>query len=125
MKKRILILTTRFPYPLMGGDKIRIFNLCRYLAAHFEVTLLVIAEGRIRQEFLRQIDREGVKTVLFEFAPLRFKLNALMGIFSVLPLQVRYYYFRSVQRWVDRHLQDYDLVFCNHIRSTEYVRDKL
>ena len=37
--RRVLILTQRFPYPPDRGDRIRSYNLLRFLANHFEVTV--------------------------------------------------------------------------------------
>ncbi len=60
--------------------------------------------------------------VVFPLHPLRFKANTLKGLFSRDSLQVFYYHFRRVQRWIDKHYEDYDLIFCFHIRMTRYLR---
>ena len=40
MKKRILILTSRYPFPVVGGDRLRIYYLSKYLSNSFDITLL-------------------------------------------------------------------------------------
>lgn len=121
---KLLIISTRLPYPLMGGDRIRIYNVCKLLARGYVVDLLVIHEGNVNQNDVDEISKLGVNVILFEYSSLRFKLNTLLGVISKLPLQVKYYFFGKVQRWIDEHIGEYDLVFCNHIRSGEYVKDK-
>ena len=38
--KRLLFVTSRFPYPPIGGDRLRVFHLARLLARAFDVDLL-------------------------------------------------------------------------------------
>jgi glycosyltransferase involved in cell wall biosynthesis len=60
---------------------------------------------------------------LFEFPRFRFRMNALLnGAVRNRSLQVGYYQFADVARYV-RGIQDqYDAVFCFHVRMTEYAR---
>ena len=44
--KRILVLTPRFPYPVIGGDKLRIHRICRELAGQHRLTLLSLCASR-------------------------------------------------------------------------------
>lgn len=43
-KKKLLVLTPRFPYPVIGGDKLRVYHLCRVLSRHYSLTLLSLCE---------------------------------------------------------------------------------
>ena len=43
-RKKLLVLTPRFPYPVIGGDK-RIYHLCRVLSRHYSLTLLSLCES--------------------------------------------------------------------------------
>jgi sugar transferase (PEP-CTERM/EpsH1 system associated) len=121
-RKQILILSTRAPYPLIGGDRIRIFGFAELLARSYAVTLIVLNEGPLASEAAKAMQDAGIRTESFEFSPVRFRLNAVRGLLSPLPLQAHYYYFRRVQRWIDKHLDEFDLVICNHIRSAAYVQ---
>jgi sugar transferase (PEP-CTERM/EpsH1 system associated) len=123
-KKRLLILSTRFPFPLMGGDRIRIYHTCRVLAQHYRVELLMISEEVVKKEHREQIEKLGVNVTLFRFPSWRFKANAVRGIFSRVPLQVSYYYFREVEAWLNNQLVEFDIVLCNHIRTAEYLKSK-
>ncbi|MBI5215668.1 MAG: glycosyltransferase [Ignavibacteriae bacterium] len=108
----------------MGGDRIRIYHCCRVLAQQYEAELLVINEGKVQQEYVDEIKKLGVKVTLFEMPSWRCKVNVAGGVFSSLPLQVRYYYFKKVQSWLDEHVKEFDVVLCNHIRSAEYLKSK-
>jgi len=124
MKPKLLVISTRVPFPLFGGDRIRLFNACKALTRSFDVDLLALSEERVETESLKALAEIGVKVKIFEISSLRHRFSALRGIFSTLPIQVNYYYFRSVQRWIDENIERYDTVLCNHIRSAEYIRNK-
>ena len=55
----ILVLSPAFPYPAQSGGDIRLFELLRHLAVHFELHLLSYGSGNT-DEFIRQC---GVKSV--------------------------------------------------------------
>ena len=43
-RRRILVLSPRDPYPVIGGDRVRIHRIARELARHYELTLLTFCE---------------------------------------------------------------------------------
>ncbi len=121
--KKILILSSRIPYPLIGGDRIRIYNTGKILSRKYEVDLACINEGKVRKEYIQELEEIFHKVILFSYPRLRFRWNASKGMFSKKPLQVHYYYFREIQKWINDKQGDYDLVFGNHIRTTEYLKN--
>ena len=38
--KKILVVTTKFPFPLFSGDKLRIYNIFKYLSKKNKVDLI-------------------------------------------------------------------------------------
>jgi len=123
LMKKILVLYSRIPYPLIGGDRIRIYNTAKTLSRNYEVDLVCISEGRIESEYVERLKEVFNEVTYFSYHPLRFKWNALKGLFLKKPLQVSYYYFKEIQRWINEKYRGYDLIFCNHIRTVEYVKD--
>jgi len=121
--KKILVLYSRIPYPLIGGDRIRIYNTAKILSRGYKVDLLCINEGKIKNEYIEKLKEVFNEVIYFSYHPLRFKWNAFKGLFLRKPLQVSYYYFKEVQRWINKRYRNYDLIFCNHIRTAEYVKD--
>ena len=84
--------------------------------------LLAINENRAKREEPKALDEIFDSLILFDFNLTMLKANALKNLFSRKPIQVGGYYFKTVQRWIDKHFKEYDLVYCNHIRTTEYAR---
>jgi len=121
--KKILILSSRIPYPLVGGDRIRIYNTAKTLSKNYEIDLLCLNEGRVESDYLERLKEVFNEVICFSYHPLKFKWNAFKGLFLKKPLQVSYYYFKEIQRWIDEKYRDYDLIFCNHIRTAEYIKN--
>lgn len=122
MKPKILIISSRIPYPLIGGDRIRIYNVCRFLSsAGYECDFLFINNQITLQNDLIEIKKVVKNVYNIEFNPIRFYINSVKGLFSNEPIQSQYYYFNNVQKFVDNIYKNYDLIYCNHIRTTKYV----
>lgn len=121
--KKILILSSRVPYPQVGGDRIRIYNTAKTLSKNYEIDLLCLNEGRVESDYLERLKEVFNQVTCFSYHPLRFKWNAFKGLFLKKPLQVSYYYFKEIQRWINERYGDYDLIFCNHIRTVEYIKN--
>ncbi|WP_227352864.1 glycosyltransferase [Haladaptatus salinisoli] len=119
---RILVLCSRTPYPLVGGAKVRLFNTARLLADDHTVDLLVVDESPVDQSAVSALDEAFDDVTVFSYPGYRFHLNTVPGLASRRPLQTHYFSFSAVERWLDGNLRKYDLAFCNHVRTTEYVR---
>lgn len=62
---RILIITDAFPYPLISGDRIRIYNLIQRIAKQHQVWLAAILETPDQAEGVSHMQEfcHGVETV--------------------------------------------------------------
>lgn len=122
--KKVLVLCSRPPYPLNSGGQIRMFNNIKMLSKNYIVDLLYISNDNSQPESLIEMKKYCRNVHSFEFKKYKFILNTLLGLFrNSKPLQVNYYYFKEMQNWIDKNSNEYDLIFCNHIRTTEYVKN--
>ena len=121
-KKKILMISYRFPYPLIGGPQIRVYHLGRSLSEKYEVDLLALNEGKVDGEYLRDLESVFNRIVSFSFNPIRFKLNAMRGLLSREPLETHYFWFKKVRRWIAEHYHEYDLIFCEDVRMAKYLK---
>lgn len=126
MNNNILVLTPRLPYPVMGGDKLRIYNVCKYLAGvGSDITLLSFvtdekeAELAARHEAGRIFSR--ISTVVLKKRSSY--MNTLFGLLSRKPLQTHYYSSAEMVRKMNSELNSrkYDAVLAHLIRMAPYV----
>lgn len=110
--RKILFLTSRLPYPPIGGDRLRAYWLLNILAKHFKIHLVSISEGNINAEEFENFAKDmGITYKLFPKKKLNLYLNALKTSLNKLPLQVNYYYFKELKEYIDSVYVDFDLLF--------------
>nr|WP_232352799.1 glycosyltransferase [Burkholderia contaminans] len=117
-----MVLTPRFPYPVIGGDKLRVYHLCRVLSRHYSLTLLSLCETP--EEMCAALPDDGVfDRVERVFLPRwRSYVNTLLALPTRTPLQVAYYRSRAFAAAVSWLLPLHDGVFVHLVRCAEYVR---
>ena len=80
MKKRLLVLTPRFPYPVVGGDRLRIYQLCKALSQQYQLTLLSFCDTK---EELAYVPDDSLFTEMHRvFLP---KWRSYLNTFFALP----------------------------------------
>ncbi|MGC3028685.1 glycosyltransferase [Burkholderia sp. DN3021] len=121
-KKKLLVLTPRFPYPVIGGDKLRIYHLCRVLSRHYSLTLLSLCESP--EELHAEVPDDGVfdRVERVFLSRKRSYVNTLLALPTRTPLQVAYYRSRAFAAAVSRLMPSHDGVFVHLVRCAEYVR---
>ena len=124
MNKNILFISSRLPYPPIGGDRLKNFWLLKILSKHFKVHLVSITEKKIPSEFYEWADEIGITYKIFRKPKKNFIMNASKFIFNKLPIQVNYYYFKDVQSYINTIYHKYTLLFATLIRTAQYVIDK-
>lgn len=117
------MIYSRIPWPMVGGDRIRVYYIGKILSQKYRVDLLCLNEGKEDLRAIEELEKVFSQVFIFSFPKIFFFLNAFLGFFSKNPLQVHYYYFITIQKWINKNIGNYDIVFCNHIRTTEYVKN--
>ena len=122
---RLLVLLSRFPYPLDKGDKLRAFHQLRQLAAVHEIYLFVVSDEAVAPDALAAVQplcRGGVTVVRLH------RLGIALGMARALaagrPLQTGYFHSPVAQRQLDRVIRDFmpEHIYCQLVRMAEYLR---
>jgi len=121
-RRRILVLAPRYPYPVIGGDRLRIHALCRELAKEHDLTLLALCDTRA--ELAAPAPDDGVfRRIERVYLPKwRSLLNVLGALPGRLPLQVAYYRSAEFARRLAQLLPEHDLCLAHLIRTGHYIR---
>ncbi len=123
MKKKILYLSHRIPYPPNKGDKIRSFNEIKYLSANHTVDLIALADDPDDLKYTRDLEKYCGRVKIF---PLNRTIAKLKGIISLLAgqsISQGYFYDKRFQDTFDKWTghEQYDNVICFSSPMAEYL----
>ena len=115
------MLCTRVPYPLIGGDKLKNFNIIKILSGYFDIHLIIITDEPYNHEYALKIRPYVSKLSIFSKPKIFFYFNALKALINKKPIQVNYYYFPDIQNYINEALADADAGLAILIRSAQYL----
>lgn len=122
---KLLVLLSRFPYPLDKGDKLRAYHQLRYLAQHHEICLFAVTDEEVTARahalvaplcvgglHVQRLYRPGIAR------------NMAQAFGGGKPFQVGYFYDAAAQRRLDALIEAFRPahVYCQLIRMAEYLR---
>jgi len=124
-KKTIFFLTSRYPYPLEKGDKLRAYHQIKELSKTHNIILCSITDKTIHKEWKNELSKYCLKQFVFKLNLFVLGFNLLKAFFSTKPYQVHYFYQRRIQKEINTILEEnqIDIVYCQLIRVTEYIKD--
>jgi sugar transferase (PEP-CTERM/EpsH1 system associated) len=120
----LLMLVHRIPYPPNKGDKIRSYNLLRYLASKgWRIHLCALADKAADLVHQKALQAYCASVRIEPLNPRLQKAKSLAAVLQGRPLSAGYYYRKSLQRVVDEILntQDVKAVFCYCSPMAEYL----
>lgn len=121
----ILITTPHFPYPMIGGERIKLFNLIKYLSKNNKLFLVSLDRGyEIRDEYVDVVKNLGIETYTFQINNLTATLKA--GFFSIFrnPLEIEYFNHSGFNNKINEILSHHkiDLIINLFVRTAESVK---
>ena len=121
---KLVVLTSRIPYPLEKGDKLRIFHQIKHLAKSHEICLICLNESS------EEIDTSVLEELVTELhivplAKWKIPFRLFFAIFHNLPFQVEYFLERKNKKKIEAIIQEFNPnhIYCQLIRTAEYVKD--
>ena len=122
-RARILVLAPRNPYPVIGGDRLRIHRLARELARFHDLTLLTLCESK--EECDAPLPDDGVFRHVHRVLLPRWRscLSVLAALPTAEPLQVAYYRSGAFRTAVQALAPGHDVVLAHLVRTADYARE--
>lgn len=122
---RILFLTARFPYPLIGGDRLKPYYILSHLAKHHKVTLVTFFQGdTLPKSHIKEIEKLGIELKVIKLDPIVAGLNSAIKALTPKPLEIDYYFsneFDKVVRSLNPE-KNFDLGISFFMRTAEYLK---
>jgi len=121
---KLVFLTSRFPYPLEKGDKLRSYHFIKELSHKNEVILISLNESKVDEEHLKHMKSIVSEVHVFHLSKISRYFNTFLALFKNIPLQVGYFYNPFVKKKIKKiiNTNNPEHIFCQLLRTTEYVK---
>lgn len=122
----MLFIVSRFPYPLEKGDKLRAFYQLKELSKEFNVILICTTDIPVSKEHEQIVSQFCTQIHIFQLTRLGLLFQLLKTILGSKPLQVHYFYRRSIHRKIRQITAQCkpSHIYCQLIRVSEYVKNE-
>ena len=124
-KPKLVVLLSRFPFPLEKGDQLRAYYQIKELSADFSIFLIAISDKKVEVSSIEKLEKFCTEIHVIHLTKWSIFANLLTGIFTSTPFQIRYFYSLrgkwKIQKLVQKINPDH--IYCQLIRTAEYVKD--
>lgn len=122
---RILVLLSRFPYPLERGDKLRAFHQLRILSRDHEVLLCALHEEELQPEWLDEVSQYCKELRTFRLHRIGQLTELAKCAFGSRPFQVGYFFNSIIKKQVETLAAEWrpDAIYCQLLRTAPFVED--
>lgn len=124
-KKNILVIVSRFPFPLDKGDKLRAYHQVKELSKQFNVTIVALSDSVISKEQYASVENICDELHVYRLTKLSKVWNMILSFLKKEPIQVGYFYRRIIYTKINALINEkkFDHIYCQLIRTTEYVKN--
>ena len=117
---KILFISTRFPFPILSGDKSRSFDILEFLSKKNQVDLVCLGK---RDEIQKKIAFcRNIKVFHLNF--LSSIINTIFSFLKLEPLQNGFCLSNEMKNYIDNVEDKYDTIICHLLRSSQYLPNK-
>lgn len=124
-KPSLVVLLSRFPYPLEKGDKLRAYYQIKELSADFSISLIAISDKKIDPVSIQKLEEYCDAIHILPISKWSILFNLFFCVFSNKPFQVGYFYSFRGEKKIKQLLKTIQpkYIYCQLIRTTEYIKD--
>ena len=124
-KQKMVFITSRFPYPLDKGDKLRAFNLIQQLSQKHDILLVALSDEEVKPEWRNKLVQYTVDIRVYHLGRIGIILRLIANMLQSKPFQIAYFTDIIIRRKIKKLLVEFepDHIFCQMIRPAEYVKN--
>ena len=121
---KIVFITSRVPWPLEKGDKLRAYHQLKNLSKKNKIILCAINDTKLHPEAETELKQFCEEIHIYNISKIQIFFNLLRGLINGLPLQVAYFTSTTAIAKINTLIQEKkpDRIFAQLIRSAEYAR---
>lgn len=122
-RKKIMFFTSRIPYPLEKGDKLRAYHQIKHLSKHNDIVLCCISSSPIQQRAKEELSKYTSAIHVYTTNKFSTVLNMFVAWLTGNPFQVGYFFNTGADLFFRQKIAEEqpDHIFVQLIRMAEYV----
>ncbi len=111
--KKILVVCPRYPYPVIGGDKLRISEVIKFLSKKNSIDLVSIGNVKMKVSYIN-------KQFIYKNNFINRVTNVIKSLLKKEPLQIGLYKIPEMKKKINSLSKNYDVIIFHLIRTTYY-----
>ena len=122
---KLLVVLSRFPYPLEKGDKLRAYHQIRVLSRQHEIYLFALSDREVPEASMQAL-RPFCKEIRVGKLNVFTKMwNSMAAFFKGWPIQCGYFYNREAKKSLRSFVAEVqpDAIYAQLVRTVPYVQD--
>jgi len=122
---KILIVASRFPYPIQKGDKLRLYNQMKTLSEHHELYLYTCSTHKVHAKDKTEVLKYCKQIRIHELDSKEIAANLFRTGLGKIPFQTGIYFNDQIQKEIETFVQEYSVehIYCQLIRMAQGVRN--
>lgn len=120
---KILVITSRLPYPLEKGDKLRIYHQMRILSQRHEVSLFALSDLLPKPGDVNEIQQICTHLDLHTIGKSSIITGLIRAMMKGWPLQIGYFFHPHIAKKLSEFVEKVnpDMIFCQLVRMSSYT----
>jgi polysaccharide biosynthesis protein PslH len=122
-RKKILMVTSRVPWPLDKGDKLRAYHQLKFISKFADVYLFSINDKKSLTSVPQELSTLCKELKIVQLGFFSIVINLLRSVFTSMPFQVGYFYNQRIRKEFEHFADEAkaDLIFAQLIRTVPLV----
>lgn len=122
---KLVVVLSRFPFPLEKGDKLRSYYQIKELSKRFSIHLIALSDVPVAQTSIEELKKYCNTVTVYKLSKLSILFNSLVALLGNKPVQVGYFYNYFIHQQIKKQLKTIhpDHIFTQLIRTTEYTKN--
>jgi sugar transferase (PEP-CTERM/EpsH1 system associated) len=122
-KNKILYFTSRIPFPLEKGDKLRAYHQIKHLSKDFDVVLCSISDIPLSENAELELGQYTSNIHVYQTTKLTTLINMIVAGFYSFPFQVGYFFNTGAHYFFNKVIEEEkpDHIFVQLLRMAEYA----
>ncbi len=124
-RKKLVYLTSRIPFPLEKGDKLRAYHQMRLLGVSHDIHLIVVSNSKLKNDAKVELEKFCKSVRVYETKTSSILTNMFISLLNGLPFQVGYFFNSGAHYFIHQAIKEIqpNHIFVQLIRMSEYVKD--